>query len=150
MRPTTDPDDEEFYEEAIEPSRDGDDDPELTSLHQLSSIHSLVIYHHVVLDRILRACLLAPSAGHEVTYKLLMTLFGLILDLGKAVKEIQRGVLSTEEGEEIVRQLGEEWREKEAVFVSLSGLLTESAERIRCMPLNDSPFGPIRADLRKS
>lgn len=99
-------------------SDEADDGAEEHNLHQLQSIHSLVLYHHVTLDRICRACLLAPHAGYEVTYKLLMTLFSLILDLGKAVKEVERRLVAFEEAGERIREVAREWNEKEAVFVS--------------------------------
>ena len=85
---------------------------------QLHSIDSLVVYHHMVLDRILRAALLAPSAGHQVTFKVLMALFGCILDLGKAVKEVERGLVGWQDGAERIEALVKEWDERETIFVS--------------------------------
>ncbi|KAK4689060.1 hypothetical protein P7C73_g1043, partial [Tremellales sp. Uapishka_1] len=92
-----------------------DDDEETSSVHQLQSVHSLVVYHHVILDRILRACLLSSHQGHEVTFKILMGLLGLVLDLGKLVKEIQRGLVI--DGEERVRALAGDWDEKDKIFM---------------------------------
>jgi hypothetical protein len=119
-------------EDADDREEDGDeadDGVEEHNLHQLQSIHSLVLYHHVTLDRICRACLLAPHAGYEVTYKLLMTLFSLILDLGKAVKELERRLVAYEEAGERIREVAREWNEKEAVFVSARGLLAGVTSR---------------------
>jgi hypothetical protein len=99
---------------------EGEDEGENdVSATRLQSIHSLVLYHHVTLDRITRACLLSPHAGYQVTYKLLMSLFGLVLDLGKAVKEVERRMLALDEAERRVRSIADEWEEKEAVFVSV-------------------------------
>ena len=99
------------------------DDDRRESLHeinQLQSIHSLVIYHHLTLDRILRACLLSPHAGYQVTFKVLMALLGLVLDCGKLVKEVDRGVVSFQEGEDKIVGIASDWEEKEAVFVRVS------------------------------
>jgi hypothetical protein len=99
---------------------ESDDEAEATGSTplQLHSIHSLVAYHHLTLDKILRATLQAPSAGQQVTFKVMMSLFGLILDLGKLVKEIQRGVVG-EDAEDRVEGIKKDWEEREGVFVSL-------------------------------
>ncbi|WVQ82146.1 hypothetical protein IAT38_004274 [Cryptococcus sp. DSM 104549] len=120
-------DEGDFYEdEALHAADDGeeeegdegeDDDARAASLHQLQSIHSLVLYHHLTLDKILRACLLGPQPGQQVTFNILMTLLGLVLDLGKTVKEVKGGVLGWEDGAEKVAEIGKEWEEKEAVFL---------------------------------
>ncbi|ODN94309.1 hypothetical protein L198_05165 [Cryptococcus wingfieldii CBS 7118] len=94
---------------------ESEDNP--ASLRQLQSIHSLVAYHNLSLDRILRACLLGPQAGQQVTYKVLTTLFGLILDLGKTLKEVEKGFMGWEDGAEKVEEIMGEWAEKEAVFM---------------------------------
>jgi hypothetical protein len=47
-----------------------------------------------------------------------MTLFSLILDLGKAVKELERRLVAFEEAGERIREVARDWNEKEAVFVS--------------------------------
>ena len=97
---------------------DSDDGGSSTGLVQLNSIDSLVIYHHLILDRILRASLLAPSAGHQVTFKVLMGLFGCILDLGKTIKEVERGSIGWQVGAERVDRFAKDWQERETVFVS--------------------------------
>ena len=101
------------------PEVDNEDEREETlhEISQLHSIHSLVVYHHLTLDRILRACLLSPHAGYQVTLKILMALLGLVLDLGKLVKEVERGVVSFQQGEEKVIGIASDWEEKEVVFV---------------------------------
>ncbi|EIW70720.1 hypothetical protein TREMEDRAFT_28786 [Tremella mesenterica DSM 1558] len=88
-----------------------------TNLHQLHSIHSLVLYHEVILDRIIHACLLSPSPGQEVTHKILMKLFGVVLDLGKVVKQMERHELEISSGEEKIVGLSKEWEEKRIVFM---------------------------------
>lgn len=113
---------EDLDEEVLEADEGGDVQDEVTqlgALSQLQSAHSLVLYHHIILNRILRACLLSDKAGHQVTFKILMTLMNLILDLGKTVKEVERGVLGTDEGAERVRSIRQDWTDKQAVFVSL-------------------------------
>lgn len=102
------------FEQTPEPAS-GD---EFSSIGQLQSIHSLVVYHHFTLDRILKACLLSPHAGYQVTFKILMVLFGLVLDLGKLVKEVERDLVDWEVGEERVKSIAVEWEDKEAIFVS--------------------------------
>jgi hypothetical protein len=114
-RPPTPNDD--GYSEVGDDLEDGEEVHEVAVL-QLKSIHSLLAYHHITLDRIMRASLLSPSAGYDVTYKLLMRLFGLILDLGKVVKEVEGGTADLSEGKERVAASKEEWDEKERVFVS--------------------------------
>lgn len=98
-----------------------DDDEEYESehhnVHQLHSINSLMLYHQLIMDRILRSCLLSASAGHQVVYKVLMTLFGLVLDFGKTVKEVEKGLLGWEDGAERVDEYWKEWVEKETIFV---------------------------------
>ncbi|WVF71535.1 hypothetical protein IAT40_006343 [Kwoniella sp. CBS 6097] len=89
----------------------------LANVHQLQSIHSLVLYHNLTLDKILRACLLGPSAGQQVTSKIMMRLLGLVLDLGKVLVEVERGGKGWEEGAEVVQDLEREWDEKERVFL---------------------------------
>lgn len=86
-------------------------------IRRLQSIHSIVLYHNMVLDKICRACLLGPQSGQQVTFKILMVLFGLVLDLGKTVKEVERGVRGWEDGVEKVDEIEKEWHEKEATFL---------------------------------
>ena len=93
--PDTDPHDAEHDDEEDHESTHHD-------VHQLHSIKSLVLYHQLIMDRILRSCLLSPSAGHQVVFKVLMTLFGLVLDFGKTVKEVEKGLLGWEDGAERV------------------------------------------------
>lgn len=90
-----------------------------SGIRRLQSIHSIVLYHNMVLDKICRACLLGPQSGQQVTFKILMVLFGLVLDLGKTVKEVERGVIGWEDGVEKVGEIEKEWHEKEATFVSV-------------------------------
>ncbi|ORY34063.1 Spc98 family-domain-containing protein [Naematelia encephala] len=113
--------DEYFQFDVGEEAEDHEDEDQENegpiNVSQLKSIHSLVGYHHVVLDRILASCLLGDHAGHQVTFKVLMGLFGLVLDLGKVIKEIQRGIRGWEDGAERVRDIGKDWMEREAVFL---------------------------------
>jgi len=98
----------------------GDDDEvesDAQQLHQLHSIHSLVLYHHLIMDRIMRSCLLHPSSGHQVTFKILMTLFGICLDFAKTAKEVEKGLLGWMDGAEKIEEYWREWVEKETVFV---------------------------------
>lgn len=88
-----------------------------SGIRRLQSIHSIVLYHNMVLDKICRACLLGPQSGQQVTFKILMVLFGLVLDLGKTVKEVERGVIGWEDGVEKVGEIEKEWHEKEATFL---------------------------------
>ena len=102
-----------------EADKDDDGDPTRREGYgQLHSIHSLIEYHHLIIDRILRATLLSPNAGHQVTFKVLMGLFGLILDLGKVVKEMKRGVVGWEDGADRVEEISADWQERDGVFVS--------------------------------
>ncbi|WVO16224.1 hypothetical protein L204_103895 [Cryptococcus depauperatus] len=95
-----------------------DDDEETpTTIYQLRSIRSLILYHQLTLNRICTACLLGPQAGQQVTFKLLMVLFGLVLDLGKAIREVEMGLTGWEKGAEKIAEIGREWEEKEATFL---------------------------------
>lgn len=91
---------------------------QLGALSQLQSAHSLVLYHNIILNRILRACLLSDKPGHQVTFKILMALLSLILDLGKTVIEVDRGVVTAEDGAVHVATIRQDWTDKKAVFVS--------------------------------
>jgi hypothetical protein len=93
------------------------------NLCQLHSIHSIVSYHNLILDRILRSCLLSPSAGYQVTYKILTTLFGIVLDFAKTAKEVEKGLVGWQDGAEQIDQYWLEWVEKETVFVSLDPVI---------------------------
>lgn len=110
---------------------------------QLKAIHSLVAYHHITLDKIMRACLLSPSAGYDVAYKLSMRLLGLILDLGKVVKEVEKRMMDIVEAKERVRGIKKEWEEKETVFVSFFVKVMPEcrglADSCRCLPWKDWP-----------
>jgi hypothetical protein len=128
-RPDT-PDDDGYSDLAHQ----SDDDAEETeegeeadseSIYQLKSVHSLVAYHHLTLDRIMRASLLSPAAGYDVAFKLLMRLFGLVLDLGKVVKEVERRMVEPAQARARVMVIKKEWEEKERVFVSLDVSGTE-------------------------
>lgn len=96
---------------------DDEDEGSTTNLHRLQSIDSIVLYHHLIMDRILRSCLLSPSAGHQVTYKILTTLFGIVLDFAKTAKEVEKGLLGWQDGAERIDEYWSEWVEKETVFV---------------------------------
>ena len=50
-----------------------------------------------------------------------MGLLGLVLDLGKLVKEVDRGVIPWDVGAEKMMSIAAEWDEKEAIFVSFAG-----------------------------
>lgn len=114
------------FDDAPDPD-DGEADQSAGTTHgeirKLHSIHSLVLYHQLIMDRILRSCLLSPSAGYQVAFKVLMTLFGLVLDFGKTVKEVEKGLVGWEDGAERVDAYWREWIEKETAFVSGSDTL---------------------------
>lgn len=105
--------------EAEREQEDGDsnEEGEVRGIIQLQSIDSVVVYHQLIMDRILRSCLLSPSAGYQVTYKVLMGLFGCVLDLGKIVKEMERGVIGWMDGAEKVQAMAKDWEEREGIFV---------------------------------
>jgi hypothetical protein len=86
-----------------------------TTIH---SIYSLIAYHHFTLDKIIRATLLSPNPGYQVTFKILMSLFGLVLDLGKLIKEVIRGSVGIEVAEERIEGIRVDWYEREAIFAS--------------------------------
>lgn len=133
--------DTEPTRKAIVEDSDEEDEIDSTSLVQLNSIDSLVVYHHHILDRSLKACLLAPSAGQQVTYKVLMGLFGCILDLGKAIKQVERGTMGWQDGAEKVERYRQEWEEREKVFVSrpiLRAAMRSKGADDSCMRLNGS------------
>ncbi len=74
-------------------------------VRQLRSVHSLVAYHVITLERVLRSCLLQPDhPGQQLAYKILMALFGLVLDFGKIVKEMDRQSVSSEKGSMRIRR----------------------------------------------
>lgn len=119
-RPMTSADDDEFEDldnEVFDVEGDEEDKTQLGTLSQLQSAHSLVLYHHVIMNRILRACLLSPQPGHQITFKILMSLLSLILELSKTVKETERSG-DTEKGAQQVLAIRLEWTDKFAVFVS--------------------------------
>ena len=106
---------------SVEDAIDDDSGAETESpgLIQLQSIESLVTYHQLTMDRILRASLLSPTSnGQRMTFKVLMGLFKLILDLGKTVKEAELQSLNEERAIEAVSAVGVQWDKQEAVFVS--------------------------------
>jgi hypothetical protein len=78
-----------------------------------------VLYHNIILNRILRACLLSDKPGHQVTFKILMALLSLILDLAKTVAEVERGTVTAENGAAHVSSIRNDWSDKKAVFVSV-------------------------------
>nr|XP_019010892.1 uncharacterized protein I206_04195 [Kwoniella pini CBS 10737]OCF49673.1 hypothetical protein I206_04195 [Kwoniella pini CBS 10737] len=89
-----------------------------THIHELQSPHSILVYHQITLNRILKSCLLDErSQGQQVTMKLLMTLFGLVLDFGKILVEIERGLKGWMEGQEIIEVIEREWNGKERIFL---------------------------------
>ncbi|KAL7421664.1 hypothetical protein Q5752_003433 [Cryptotrichosporon argae] len=95
----------------------GPDSDEPRPLAQLRSVDSVVLYHAVVLERIARACLLAPSPGYAATFRLLMALLGLVLDTGKVLKETERGLRGWEDAGERIGTYAREWDDKERVFL---------------------------------
>jgi hypothetical protein len=125
-RPTTpgaeyDDDYEDLDLELDEAGGDAEDEgtAQLGALSQLQSAHSLVLYHNIILNRILRACLLSDKPGHQVTFKILMALLSLILDLAKTVAEVERGTVTAENGAAHVSSIRNDWSDKKAVFVSV-------------------------------
>lgn len=89
-----------------------------TSINQLKSIQSLVTYHQLTLDRILRSCLLSPQAGYQVTFKVLMSLLGSVLDFGKIIKLVIRKSVSSEDALERIKGVAADWDDKQRIFVS--------------------------------
>lgn len=120
-RPMTPAEDDEFEDldgEVFDVEGDEEEDKtQLGTLSQLQSAHSLVLYHHVIMNRILRACLLSPQPGHQITFKILMSLLSLVLDLSKTVKETERSG-DIERGAQQILAIRLEWNDKFAVFVS--------------------------------
>ncbi|KIR25579.1 hypothetical protein I309_05513 [Cryptococcus deuterogattii LA55] len=110
---------EESHEAWVEDTLHDEEVDEIVpaGIRRLQSIHSIVLYHSMVLDKICNACLLGPQSGQQVTFKILMVLFGLVLDLGKTVKEVERGMMGWEDGVEKVGEIEKEWHEKEATFL---------------------------------
>ncbi|GMK55327.1 hypothetical protein CspeluHIS016_0203830 [Cutaneotrichosporon spelunceum] len=108
---------------------------QLGSLSQLQSAHSLVLYHNIILNRILRACLLSDKPGHQVTFKILMALLSLILDLAKTVAEVERGAITVDHAATRVSTIGQDWSDKKSVFLhalerlSLRTSTTQSFDR---------------------
>jgi hypothetical protein len=100
-------------------SGDEDDQLNMAEIGQLQSIHSLVAYHDLTMDKILRSMLLHPSASYQLTFAHLMKLFELILDLGKLVKEIKGGSIDPAAGLDRLDKISIEWGECQRVFVSL-------------------------------
>jgi hypothetical protein len=85
---------------------------------EIKDIHALVLYHHHVLDRILKGCLLGPSAGQKALQRILMGLFGVILDVGKLVKEVAMRQVGEDEGGSRLKKLNSSWCEREEMLVS--------------------------------
>ncbi|CAK9781582.1 unnamed protein product [Cutaneotrichosporon oleaginosum] len=108
---------------------------QLGALSQLQSAHSLVLYHNIILNRILRACLLSDKPGHQVTFKILMSLLSLILDLAKTVAEVERKTMTVEDAALHVSTIRQDWMDKKAVFLhalerlSLRTSTTQSLDR---------------------
>jgi hypothetical protein len=126
---------------------DEEEEVETQQLHQLHSIHSLVLYHHLIMDRILRSCLLHPSQGHQVAFKILMTLFGICLDFAKTVKEVEKGLLGWMDGAERVEEYWREWVEKETVFVCPSIPLVYAVLIDSYSPLIACPKGLLLSSM---
>ncbi|WWD02892.1 hypothetical protein V865_000934 [Kwoniella europaea PYCC6329] len=103
----------------VKDDEDEDDEDGIIEINQLKSPHSIMVYHQITLNRILDSCLLnhENSQGQQVTFKLLMSLLKMILDLGKVLVEVFRGDLGWIDGKEMVERLEEEWEEKEKVFL---------------------------------
>lgn len=87
-------------------------------IFELSSVHSLVAYHHLVLNRIMRACLLSGGSGYETTSKILVKLLRLVLDAAKTTRCVARRWETRDGGEERLSEIAGQWREKEKIFVS--------------------------------
>lgn len=125
VTPGVDDGDDEFedLDQELDEAEGGDEDSatQLGALSQLQSVHSLVLYHQIILNRILRACLLSPQPGHQMTFKVLMVLLGLVLALGKVVKEVDCGMTTPETGADQVIAIKQDWTDKQAVFVSFNG-----------------------------
>ncbi|BEJ16034.1 hypothetical protein CspHIS471_0506390 [Cutaneotrichosporon sp. HIS471] len=108
---------------------------QLGALSQLQSAHSLVLYHNIILNRVLRACLLSDKPGHQVTLKILMALLSLILDLAKTVAEVERGAMTVDNAAIRVSTIRQDWSDKKAVFLhalerlSLRTSTTQSLDR---------------------
>ncbi|WRT66281.1 uncharacterized protein IL334_003234 [Kwoniella shivajii] len=126
---------QDYDDEArLENNGDGNEGEEedLMFLHQLQSPHSIILYHNLVLDKILSACLLGSSPGQQVTYKILMALLSLVLDLGKVLVEVERGAKGWQDGKEQIEELEKEWNEKEKVFL-------HALERLSLRTTKDKP-----------
>lgn len=118
--PDGEEDEYDFLDDELSEAGGVDDEAgatQLGALSQLESAHSLVLYHHIILNRIMRACLLSPQPGHQVTFKILMALLGLVLDLGKALKEAECGAISLDAAAEVVKGIAVDWADKLAVFL---------------------------------
>ena len=100
-------------------TEDDEDEFRTAAYIQLQSIHSLVAYHQMTMDRILRSALLSQTSnGQKSTFKILMTLAGLVLDLGKTVKQVEMEVVDEQKAAEAVMQIGASWDKHETAFVS--------------------------------
>nr|XP_019007244.1 uncharacterized protein I203_00840 [Kwoniella mangroviensis CBS 8507]OCF70705.1 hypothetical protein I203_00840 [Kwoniella mangroviensis CBS 8507] len=109
----------EYGDGDVEDDEDEDDEDGIVEIRQLKSPHSIMVYHQITLNRILDSCLLnhENSQGQQVTFKLLMSLLKMILDLGKALVEVSRGDMGWVDEKEMVERLEDEWEEKEKVFL---------------------------------
>jgi hypothetical protein len=96
-----------------------DSQTQLAAVSKLQSAHSLVLYHHIILNRIRRACLLGRTPGAASAFATLMDLLRLILDLGLAVQRVRRGGDDAgEEGARAIDDLRVAWGDTYADFVS--------------------------------
>ncbi|WWC89400.1 uncharacterized protein L201_004324 [Kwoniella dendrophila CBS 6074] len=110
-------------------------DNDIYEINQLQSPHSILLYHQITLDKILRSCLLGQSQGQQVTYKIFMTLLGLILNTGKILVEVEKGLKGWQDGKEQIEEIDKEWNEKEAVF--LHALERLSLRTDQAKPINE-------------
>ena len=122
---SSDDDAEAAYSESSVESgaHDSDVEPETESpgsMIELRSINSLVTYHHLIMDRILRAMLLlSASPSQQSTLVILMKIFTIILDFGKLLKEVEHGIKEEDDAVAPVLVAKQQWEEKESAFVSL-------------------------------
>ena len=86
---------------------------------KLRSVNSLVMYHHVIMDRTLRSLLLLPtSPSQQTTLAILMKMFTAILNLGKVLKEVELGIIDEEDAVAHVLEAKQLWEEQDTTFVS--------------------------------
>ncbi|WVW83821.1 hypothetical protein I302_105842 [Kwoniella bestiolae CBS 10118] len=127
---------EYLYTGEYEDDEDEEEGDMLEIIDGLKSPHSLILYHQITLTKILNSCLLnhERSQGQQVTFKILMSLLKMILELGKVLVEVERGLVGWMEGSERVGRIEEEWEERERVFLHA---LERLSLRTRDQPRNE-------------